>query len=136
MFALGRLFNLGLSATTANTRISLTDAGGVTIVAFGATSATVTVNEANAATGGTSQALPRITRYWTQNNGVWTLVNQAAASTFSTGAGGLAVAEIETTWLSDGFTHVSASSATATMLHVVRDMAYQRNPVMLTDVRV
>lgn len=135
MFALGRMFNVGTSATTANTRFSLANATGVTIVLIGATSGNATIQEANAASGGTAQNLARITRYWTQNNGVWTLVPQAAAATFTAATGGLAVAEIETSWLSDGFSYISASHSSGSFVVLPHDLEFQRNPTLLPDLR-
>jgi thiamine phosphate synthase YjbQ (UPF0047 family) len=135
MNALGRMFNLLTSATTANTRVNLKNATGVTIVATGATSGAVTIQEHNAASSGTSQNLAVIVNYWTQNNGVWTKVTQAAGATFTCATGGLAVAEIDTAKLSDGFNYISASHASASMLLVLHDLEVQRNPTFLADIR-
>lgn len=135
MFALGRLFNVGVSATTADVRFNLKKASSVAIIAVGATSGAVTVSESNAASSGTEQALPRITSYWRQNNGVWTQVTQAAGSTFTCGTGGLAVCEIEATWLSDGFNYISASHSSATMLILPIGLYTQRKPSLMPDLR-
>lgn len=138
MFALGRDFNLFSQATSGTTRVNLKNANGVTFVATGAaTSGNVTVTEANAASGGTSQNLARITAYWTLTNGVWTKFTQAAAATFPMTAAGISVAEIETAMLSDGFSYVSASHGTANtqVLHVIRGLTVQRAPTSLADLR-
>lgn len=135
MEALGRLFNAGTSATTANTRFSLVDAAGVTIFLIGATSGNATIQEHNAASGGTSQNFAGITRYWTQNNGVWTAVTQAAAATVTAATGGLLAVEIDGTSLSDGFTHISASHASGSFVVVTRDLLTQRWPANLRDLR-
>lgn len=134
MRSLGRLFNLGTSATTANGRVSMVRGSAISIVLVGATSGDATIQEHNAASGGTSQNLPAITEYWRQNNGVWTKVTQAAAATFTAGTGGLAVAEIDAARLSDGFTHVSASHASGTLLYVVSGLLDGRSPELLAAV--
>lgn len=135
MFSLGKDFNLFHQAGAGTTRVSLKNANGVTFVALTATSGNVTVTEQNAASGGTSQNLARITTYWTQTNGVWTKFTQAAAATFPLTAAGITVAELETTMLSDGFSYVSASHATGTVLHIVRGLQVQRAPNLLADLR-
>src|SRR5262249_12729691 len=131
MKALGRLFNLVTSATTTATRVNLKSASGVSIVAIGATSGNVTVTEATAASGGTSQNLPVITTYWTQNNGVWTKVTQAAAATFTCATGGLAVAEIDAQQLDSGFSYVAASHSSASFVIIVHSLEVQRPPANL-----
>lgn len=135
MLALGRHFNLGTSATTAGVRFSLRNATGVGFILTGATSGAATISEANAASGGTSQVLSRITRYWTQNNGVWTQVTQAAAATFTAATGGLAYAWVDTAMLSDGFSYVSASHATGSFVVIPHDLEVQRAPQLLVDAR-
>jgi hypothetical protein len=135
VFALGKDFNLFNQAGAGTTRVSLKNASGVTFVAIGATSSNCTVTEQNAASGGISQNLARVTTYWTQTNGVWTKFTQAAAATFPLTAAGITVAEIETTWLSDGFSYVSCSHGTGTVLHIVRGLQVQRAPNMLADLR-
>lgn len=131
MKALGRLFNCVTSATTAATRVNMKSASGVSIVAIGATSGNVTVTEANAASGGTSQNLPVITVYWTQNNGLWTKVTQAAAATFTLATGGLAVAEIDAQQLDSGFNYIAASHASASFVIVLHSLEVQRGPALL-----
>ena len=135
MFALGRMFNVLNQAAAGTVRVNLRSATGVTFIATGATTGSVTVNECNAASGGTSQALARITAYWTQTNGVWTRTTQAAASTFPLTAAGITVAELDTAMLSDGFSYVSASHASGVVLHVIHDLEVQRNPTFLADIR-
>lgn len=135
MFALGRLFNVLNQAAAGTVRVNLRSATGVTFIATGATTGSVTVQEANAATGGTAQNLARITAYWTQTNGVWTRVTQAAAATFPLTAAGITVAEIDTAMLSDGFSYVTANHSAGTVLHVLHDLEVQRNPTFLADIR-
>lgn len=131
MEALGRLFNVGLSATTAATPISLKNATGITIICTGATSNPVTVQECTDSAGSGAQDLVVITHYYRQASGVWSEVTQAAAATFSPAAGGLAIAEIETASLSDGYDYITASHASATLVLVPHDLQVQRDPTKL-----
>src|SRR5258708_33760172 len=87
MLGLGRLFNLGVSITTAKSRFSMRDYDQVGILMVGATAAAnLTLNECNAASGGTEQALAVVTQYWTQAvagpTTAWTRETQAAAPTW------------------------------------------------------
>ena len=131
---LGRLFNAAPSATGANVRVSLRDASGVLIL-VPATSGAVTVQEANAASGGTAQNLAAITEYWTSNNGVWTRVTQAAAATATAATGGLLAVYIPQGALSDGFSYITANHGTATCIYILADLDVQRRPTNLRDVR-
>lgn len=135
MFALGRLFNLTVSATTTATRVNMKNAVGLTVVASGATTGNVTISESNAASGGTTQALARITAYWTQTAGVWTRTTQAAAATAPLTAAGITVFEVETSFMSDGFSYLSVSCPTAnsSMVLLQRDLEVQRNPTFLAN---
>jgi hypothetical protein len=132
---LGRQYNLTTSATTAAVRASLRDCSGIGFVLIGATSGNATFSEANAASGGTNQALAAITEYWTQNNGVWTRVVQAAASTITAATGGLAYVYIPQGALSDGFTYLSASHGTGSFVYIMGDLDVARWPQNLRDVR-
>lgn len=132
---LGRAFNAGVSATTTNQRFSVRDSSGVTFFLVGATSGNATIQEANAASGGTAQNLAAITEYFTQNNGVWTRVTQAAAATVTAATGGLLAVFIPQGMLSDGFSYVSASHATGTFVAVMADLDVRRFPPNLRDVR-
>jgi hypothetical protein len=131
---LGREFNLGTSATTANTRFSLKNASGVTFVVIGATSGNATIQEHNAASGGTSQNLAAVTEYYTQASGVWTRVTQAAAATVTAATGGLLAVFVPAGALSDGFTHISISHASASAVVILHDLAVQRKPANLASV--
>lgn len=132
---LGRLFNAGTSATTAAVRFSLRDCSGVGFFLIGATSGNATITEANAASGGTSQNLAQITEYWTQNNGVWTRVTQAAAATVTAATGGLLFVYIPQGMLSDGFSYVAASHASGSFVAVMSELDVRRYPPNLRDVR-
>jgi len=132
---LGDLFNLATSATTGKTRANLKNATGVTIVLIGATSGNATINECNAASGGTEQTLPLITKYYTQNNGVWTKVTQAAAATVTAATGGLLAVYIPAVALSDGFTYIDASHASGSFVYILHGLQVKRDPANLVDVR-
>lgn len=135
MNTLGRLFNAGVSITTANQRFSLRDCSGITFFVVGATTGAVTIQEANAPTGGTIQNLAVITEYYTQNNGVWTRVTQAAAATATAATGGLLSVFVPQGALSDGFGYLAASHGTGTILAVMADLDVRRFPPNLRDVR-
>jgi hypothetical protein len=134
MEGLGRLFNLATSATTSAVRVNLENARGVTFVLIGATSGNATITEANAASGGTSQNLAVVTRYWTQNNGLWTLVTQAAAATVTAATGGLLAVYIGAVKLSDGFKYAAISHASGSFVYVIHDLDVQRKPSNLKAV--
>jgi hypothetical protein len=132
---LGRLLNLGYSASGGNVRFSLRDCSGILFVVVGATSGNVTIQECNAASGGTAQNLAAITTYWTWNNGVWTPVTQAAAATFTAATGGMAAAYVTQGALSDGFSYLTANHGSAPVIAILSDLDVQRTPGNLRDVR-
>lgn len=132
---LGRGYNLATSATTTALRVSLRDCAGIGFVLIGATSGNATFQEANAASGGTAQNLATITTYWTQNNGVWTRVTQAAAATITAATGGLAYVYIPQGALSDGFSYLTASHASGSFVYILGDLDVGRKPENLRDVR-
>jgi len=132
--ALGDLFNLATSATTAAVRANLENAAGITIVLIGATSGNATITEANAASGGTSQNLAVITKYYTQASGVWTKVTQAAAATVTAATGGLLAVYISAVSLSDGFKYVAASHASGSFVYIVHGLEVKRVPENLKAV--
>lgn len=132
---LGDLFNLATSATTGAVRVNLKNATGVTFVLIGATSGNATITEANAASGGTSQNLAQITKYYTQNNGVWTKVTQAAAATVTAATGGLLAVYVPAVALSDGFTYAAISHASGSFVYILHGLQVKRAPENLVDVR-
>lgn len=134
MQSLGRLFNLATSATTGKTRVNMKNARTCTFVLIGATSGNATLNECNAASAGTEQALAVITEYWTQASGVWTKHTQAAASTFTAATGGLAVVEVSADSMSDGFEYLDVTHATGSFVYILSDLEVRRNPANLVDV--
>lgn len=128
---LGRQFNVATSATTAAVRVRMHDAGAISFVLIGATSGAATIQEANAASGGTAQDLAVITEYFTQAAGVWTRRTQAAAATVTAVTGGLLVVEIRAEQLSDGFKWLTASHASGSFVAIAYDLAVQRAPAAL-----
>lgn len=131
---LGDLFNLATSATTGKTRVNMQNATGVTFVLIGATSGNATINECNAASGGTEQALAVITKYYTQNNGLWTKVTQAAASTVTAATGGLLAVYISAVSMSDGFTYLDATHASGSFVYILHGLQVKRAPESLKAV--
>lgn len=138
---LGRTYSGLASITTAARRVSLRDCAGIGIFAVGATAATAfTINEANAASGGTSQLVGNGTsllRWWTMASGAGVWTAQTAAASGSINSIGTA-AVLHYIWvpqgaLSSGFSYLSASHATATMILVPGDLDVQRAPVNLRD---
>jgi hypothetical protein len=140
---LGRTMNATVSVTTAAKRVSLRDCSGVLFLLTNSSGATpMTITEANAASGGTSQACPGIpigTTYYTQatGTGVWTsnLTTVASQITTSVAAvGALHAIYINQGALSDGFSYLAASHATGSILYVLADLDVQRLVTNLRDV--
>lgn len=132
---LGRLLNAGYSASGGNVRFNLRNCSGITFLCVGATSGNISVQECNAASGGTAQNLAAITTYWTWNAGVWTKVTQAAANTFTATTGGLCAAFIPQGALSDGFSYLTANHGSSPVVAIMSDLDVQRKPENLQDVR-
>jgi len=164
MDALGRSFDIsaGISpvnlATAANTgkRVSLRNAGGVTIVVFkGAGTAaedpSFTLKQHTAASGGTSANLAAITYYFVKQEATldgdetWSKVTQAASATV-TGNGTSAeeeaiyVFEVDAAQLDANYTHVSldiadvgTNSQIGGVLYLLRDLKVQRTPANLVN---
>jgi hypothetical protein len=138
MLGLGRLFNLGVSVTTAKNRFNMRDYDTAGILIVGATAATnLTLNECNAATGGTEQALAVVTQYWTQAAAsaptVWTRVTQGAASTVPSINGGVTYFEVSGVSMSDGFKYLDVTHATGTMIFVLNGLDVRRAPENLVS---
>jgi len=130
---LGYLYNLGVSVATQKNRFNLESADCVGVLMVGATAATnLTLNECNAASGGTEQALAVVTTYWTQAAAsaptAWTKVTQGAASTVPSINGGVTYFEVSAVSLSDGFKYVDVTHATATMVFVLHGLEIMRTP--------
>lgn len=130
---LGDIYNVGVSITTAKSRFNMKNAAVVGILMVGATAVTnLTLNECNAATGGTEQALAVVTTYWTQAAAAtptaWTKATQAAASTVPSINGGLTYFEVSAVSMSDGFTYLDVTHATATMVFILHGLQVRRAP--------
>ena len=139
---LGRTYNLTYSPTTTAVRVSLRDCSGVGFYVTGASAATtVTITEANAATGGTSQTLAGTFSYWTQASGTsaWTAgaggVNGTSITTINSATGTLFV-WIPQGALSDGFSFLACSHATGNSTYVLGDLDAERSVAKLTNARV
>jgi len=140
---LGRSLNATVSVTTAAKRVSLRDCSGVLFLLTNSTGATaMTITEANAPSGGTSQACPGIavgTPYYTQasGTGVWTANVTTVASQITTsinGAGALHAIYVPQGALSDGFSYLAASHATGSIIYILADLDVQRYVTNLRDV--
>lgn len=130
---LGYLYNLGVSPTTQKNRYNLENCDCVGVLMVGATAVTnLTLNECNAASGGTEQALAVVTTYWTQASATaptaWTKNTQAAASTVPSINGGVTYFEVSAVSLSDGFKYLDATHATATMVFIPHGLEVMRAP--------
>lgn len=131
---LGDLFNLATSATTTKTRVNMQNATGCTFVLIGATSGAATINECNAASGGTEQALAVITEYYTQASGLWTRVSQAAGSTVTAVTGGLLAVYVSAVSMSDGFSYLDASHSAGSFVYILHGLEVRRDPANLRAV--
>lgn len=138
MLGLGRLFNLGVSITTAKNRFNMRDCDVVGVLMVGASAVTnLTLNECNAASAGTEQALAVVTQYWTQASAAaptaWTRVTQAAASTVPSINGGVTYFEVSGVSMSDGFKYIDVTHATATMILIMNGLDVRRAPESLVS---
>ena len=162
MEALGREFDLSVGLAVYDTnagagtgkRVALKRAGGLTVVLFKAAGVgtdvpVLTLKEHNASSGGTSQNLARITKFYKKSAATlagtetWSVTTQAASATLTlTGEAtnqGIYVIELDSTWLSDGFGYVSvdvadtgaAGAQWAGVLYILRDLEVQRDPTAL-----
>lgn len=130
---LGRLFNLGVSTTTAKQRFNMENCTVAGILLVGATAATaITVNECNAATGGTEQALAVVTTWWDYaaqaTPTAWVKHTQAAASTVTSVANGVSYFEVAAVSMSDGFKYLDVTHATGTAVFVLHELEVKRAP--------
>lgn len=134
---LGYRFNAGRSASGGNVRFSLRDCSGITfLVDTPAAASTLTIQEANAATGGTIQNLAVVTEYFTQVLGVWTRVPQAAGAVITVaGTPDLVAVFVPQGALSDGFGYLSANHSAKATEAIMCDLDVQRTPPILRDVR-
>lgn len=161
--ALGRLFNVSVGAVPADAvaaaitgnRIHMKDCGGVSFLVISSAGSTdildLDLQEHNAATGGTSQDLDIITKYYYQSettldgDETWTEGSQTAASeitnvgTASTEQ--LVVVEVRAEQLSDDFEWVSLNvpdlgtngTKWVAILNVAHDLMVMRKPTNLAQ---
>lgn len=138
---LGRTFNLGRTASGGNTRHSLRNASGALfLVDTPANASTLTLKEANAASGGTLQTLtagPTNAEYYTQTSGVWTRVTAGISNGVITVSGtpDLLAVFVNQGQLSDGFSYVTADHSAKVTTVILADLDVQRKPANLQDVR-
>jgi hypothetical protein len=135
---LGDGFNLATSATVSKVRVNLQNAAGVTFVLIGATTGAATINECNAATGGTEQLVGGggsgiALVYYTQNNGVWTKAT-GSASTVTAATGGLLAVYVSSETLADGFNYVDASHSAGSFVYILHGLEVHRDPANLRAV--
>lgn len=161
MQGLGRLFDISTgiapvsfdAGAATGKRVSLRDAGGVTIVAFvgaaasGAESLAFTLKQHTASSGGTSATLDNTnvkyyTKLATTLAGTETWAAAAAPSTGVVTIGtadaakqGIVVIEVDTVNLSDGYRYISLDSADpgtgvriGGVLYILRDLKVARKP--------
>lgn len=137
MNPLGRLFNLGRTASGGNVRHNLRDtSGAVFLVDTPANASTLTVKEANASSGGTIQNLAAVTEYYTQTSGVWTRVTQAAGAVVTvSGTPDLLAVYVPQGALSDGFAYITADHSAKPTTIILSDVDVQRKLANMRDVR-
>lgn len=164
MEALGRLFDVTAStvpvdlntAGATGNRVALQDCNGVTFLAVlgaaasGTEDVTFDLQEHTAGSGGTSQDLDVVTRYYVKSEATldgdetWTEVTQAAASEVTLAGATyaqvqvLVAIEVDGPQLSDGYTHVSLNvtdpgsvARLGAVLALPRDLAVMRAPASL-----
>lgn len=135
---LGNGYVLGVSTTTAKQRINMSNirALGVLLVGAGGPTA-LTLNEcnANATVGGTEQALACITTFWTYaaqaTPSIWVKNTQVAGSAATPASGGVLYFEVLDTALSDGFSYIDVTHATATTVFIGFGNRVGRSPESL-----
>lgn len=134
---LGRLMNFGRSASGGNVRFSMRNCSNmIFVVDTPANASTLVIQEANAASGGTAQNLAVVTEYWTQTNGVWTRLTQAASATVTvSGTPDLLAVVVNQGALSDTFCYLSPNHSAKATEVVMSELDYARKPQNLADVR-
>lgn len=125
--------NLATSATTAALRFNMKDSAGLTIVVIGASAGAVTITEANANTGGTSQTIPYRPYYYEQTSGTWSARLLAGSNGTVTLAQSLTAIYIPPGALSDGFKWIAASHASGSFVYISEGLV-QRKPANLRAV--
>jgi len=130
MEALGRLFDIVPVADAVF--INVKDCGGITFVGVLAAGDTWTLQEADAASGGTEQDLVVIDHSYVQTTGAgadtWTKLTQTAAATeVTSSAQDAVVIHVDVEELSDGFKFLKlTSTSTGTVTAILTDLKVQR----------
>ena len=172
MQGLGRTFDIGFcsavvdwnTAGATGKRTSFKNCRTITIVANvaiaggGTDSEVYTLNQANAASGGTSSAFAVITKYWVKqgasstmaNTEAWTEVTQAAGSTITLSGATygplqhILAFNVYADQLSDGYPYISfdvadpgsGGSRLGSILYIHSDLEVQRKPANLAALLV
>jgi hypothetical protein len=142
MLPLGRTYNLGRNASGGSVRASLRDYSGIGfLVDTPANASTLTVTEANAASGGTSQnlaggiTLANGVFAYTQTSGVWTAQTTGISGAVLTVSG---TPDLLFVWvpqgaLSDGFAWLTASHSAKVTQYILGDIDSQRKVTNLRN---
>ena len=126
--ALGRVFNVVPTADAVE--VNLRDVGAVTFVCVGAD--TYTVQESTDASGTSAQDLDVVDHYYTCTSAAgaaaWVRATQTADAAVTIGSG-VAVIEVDSNSLSDGFDFIECtSSAAGLVVAITHDLSVQRAP--------
>lgn len=147
---LGFQLNLGRNANGGTNRVSFRDCSNyLFVVDTPANSSTITLTEANASSGGTSQALGGGTAapvggfgLWTQTNGVWTSVAIVAGTNYTISTGvitlsgtpDLAVVWVNQGALSDTFSYYQAVHSAKVGTYIACPIDVMRKPTNLRNI--
>lgn len=154
---LGFQFNLGRNASGGTNRASFRDCSNYLFVIDTPTAGAVTITEANASTGGTSQVLGTssataiplpaptpggVPVYWSQTSGVWTSVPIVAGGNYVlatavltlTGSPDQVAIWINQGALSDGFSYIQVSHAAKATTYIACPIDVQRKPTNLRNI--
>jgi hypothetical protein len=169
MQGLGKLFDIGFCSPVVDWNTSgatgkrtsfkncrcITVVANVAIAGGGTDSEVYTLNQANAASGGTSSALAVITKYWVKqgasstmaNTEAWTEVTQAAGSTITLALSAkehILAVPVYADQLSDGYSYISFDVADpgsggtrlGSIIYIHSDLEVQRKPANLAALLV
>lgn len=141
---LGFQFNLGRNASAGTARASFRDCSNYLFtVDTPVTGSTLTFTEANAASGGTSQALSNgtgtpIPTYWTQTTGVWTAVTTGYVVSTGvltiTGTFDQVAVCVPQGALSDGFSYITCAHSAKATTYIACPLDVQRKPSNLRNI--
>ena len=136
---LGFMLNLGRNASGGTNRARMGEPASsiLFVVDTPGNASTLTITEATASTGGTSQALASgIQQYWSQTAGVWTLVTTGISNAVITVSG---TPDQIAVWvnqgaLSDGFSYIQGVHSAKATTYVLSPLNVQRRPTNLVNV--